>query len=219
MREFNAILRSCGVSRTAQSFFESEPVDADLSWPVFDALALEEAKVDFGQSLATCPEVPQKRQSLLSRQHCLTWGVSFPAFPSFEERSGVVGFFCSEVEPLPWVEPEYLFFCLECEEPLPDLLSDLEESDFCSVLFLTTVNSPPCQVGVTPQSSGGIEPSALVNSPPGQVRAIPSHPINTLSGPCKVATSVSSQVPIFVSPSVAPVLPSHVVHVCTCPNY
>src|SRR5882724_5764646 len=102
---------------------------------VFDALALEEAEVDFGQSLATCLEVPQKRQSLLSRRCCLSCGVSFLSFPSFEERSGVVGFFCSEVEPLPWVEPELLLFCLECKEPLPDLLSDLEESDFCSVLF------------------------------------------------------------------------------------
>src|SRR5882724_6861348 len=102
---------------------------------VFDTLALEEAKVDFGQSLATCLEVPQKRQSLLSRRRCLSWGVSFPSFPSFKERLGVVGFFCSEVEPLPWVEPELLFFCLECKEPLLDLLSDLEESDFCLVLF------------------------------------------------------------------------------------
>jgi len=46
-----------------------------------------------------------------------------------------VDFFCSEVEPLPWVEPEFLFFCLELEEPLPDLLSDLLESDFGSDLF------------------------------------------------------------------------------------
>jgi len=30
-REFNAILGSCGVSRTAQSFFESELVDTDFS--------------------------------------------------------------------------------------------------------------------------------------------------------------------------------------------
>jgi len=30
-REFNTILRSCGVSRTAQSFFESMPEDVDLS--------------------------------------------------------------------------------------------------------------------------------------------------------------------------------------------
>src|SRR5882724_4604314 len=103
---------------------------------VFDTLALEEAEVDFGQSLATCLEVPQKRQSLFSRRHCLSWGVRFLSFPSFEEMSGVVGFFCLEVEPLPWVEPELLLFCLECEEPLLDLLSDLEESDFCSVLFL-----------------------------------------------------------------------------------
>src|SRR5882724_2071583 len=109
--------------------------DMDLSWSVLDAWALEEAEVDFGQSLATCPEVPQKKQSLLSRWCCLSWGVSFLSFPNFEERLGVVGFFWSEVEPFPWVEPELLFFCLECEEPLLDLLSDLEESDFCSVLF------------------------------------------------------------------------------------
>jgi len=87
--------------------------DTDLSWSVLDAQALEEAEVDFGQSLVTCPEVPQKRQSLLSRQHCHSWGVSFPYFPSFEQRSGMVNFFCLEVEPLPLVEPELLFFCLE----------------------------------------------------------------------------------------------------------
>jgi len=40
-----------------------------------------------------------------------------------------VDFFCSEQEPLPWVEPELLFFCLELEDPLPDLLLDLLESD------------------------------------------------------------------------------------------
>jgi len=34
----------------------------------------------------------------------------------------VVGFFCSEVEPLPWVEPELLFFCLECEETFARLV-------------------------------------------------------------------------------------------------
>ena len=44
-------------------------------------------------------------------------------------------FFCSEVEPLPWVEPELLLFCLELEEPLPDLLLDLLESDFSLDLF------------------------------------------------------------------------------------
>ena len=55
--------------------------------------------------------------------------------------SGVVDFFCSEVEPFPWVEPELLFFCLDCKEPLPDLLSDLEESDFCLVLFLEVLEA------------------------------------------------------------------------------
>src|SRR5882724_4045649 len=103
MREFNTILGSCGVLRTAQSFFESELVDADFSWSVFDTLALEEAKVDFGQSLAMSLEVPQKRQSLLSRWCCLSWGIIFLSFPSLEERSGVVDFFCSEVEPWLWV--------------------------------------------------------------------------------------------------------------------
>src|SRR5882724_11903053 len=134
MREFNAILGSCGVSRTAQSFFESEPVDADLSCSAFDAWALDEAEVDFGQSLVTCLEAPQKRQSLLSRQCCLSWGVSFPSLPSLEDRSGVVGF-CLVVEPLFWVEPELVFFCFECEEPFLDLLSDLLESDFGLDLF------------------------------------------------------------------------------------
>src|SRR5882672_8626219 len=133
MREFNTILGSCEVLRTAQSFFESMQEDVDWSYSVLDAQGLEEAKVDFGQSLEMCPEVPQKRQSLLSRWRCLSWGVSFPSFPSLEDRSGVVAFFCSEVEPLLWVEPELVFFCFE--EPLLDLLSDLLESDLGLDLF------------------------------------------------------------------------------------
>src|SRR5467141_4626254 len=141
LREFNAILGSCIVSRTAQSFFESKLVDADLSCSVFDARALDEAEVDFGQSLATCPEVPQKRQSLLSSRRCLSWGVSFPSLPSLEDRSGVGAFFCSEVELLPRVEPELVFFCFE--EPLLDLLSDLLESDLGSDLVL---EDPDAQV-------------------------------------------------------------------------
>src|SRR5882672_4192882 len=51
-------------------FFASVPEDADLSCSVLEAQALEEAEVDFGQSFATCLEVPQKRHSLLSRQRC-----------------------------------------------------------------------------------------------------------------------------------------------------
>src|SRR5882724_11623657 len=65
----------------------------------------------------------------------------------------------------------------------------------------------PCQVEVTPCKSEGIEPFTLVNSLPGQVRAMPLQPINTLSVPCEVASSVSSQVPLSMSPSVAPVSP------------
>src|SRR5882672_5433089 len=125
MREFNAILGSCKVSRTAQSFFESMLEDMDLSCSVLDAQALEEAEVDFGQSLVMCLEVPQKRHSLLSRQRCRSWGISLLSFPSFEERSGV-DFFRSEEEPLLWVEPE-LSFCLDLYllDLLSDLLSDL----------------------------------------------------------------------------------------------
>ena len=87
-------------------FFESVPEDADFPWSVLDSQALEEADVDFGNSLATCPEVPQKRQSLLLRQHCCSWGVNLLSFPSFKEMSGVVDFFCLEVDPLLLVEPE-----------------------------------------------------------------------------------------------------------------
>ena len=47
----------------------------------------------------------------------------------------MVDFFCLEVEPWFWGELEWLFFCLYWEEPLPDLLSDFEESDLCSDLF------------------------------------------------------------------------------------
>src|SRR5882724_510811 len=72
------------------------------------------------------------------------------------------------------------------------------------------VNSLPCQVGVTPRNPGGIEPSTLVNSPPGQVRAAPLQLINTPLVPRKVTSSVSSWVPFSTSPIVAPVslLPS-----------
>jgi len=54
----------------------------------------------------------------------------------------VADFFCSEDEPLPWVEPELLLFCLELEEPLPDLLSDLLELDLCSDLFPEDPEAP-----------------------------------------------------------------------------
>src|SRR5882724_3092994 len=51
------------------------------------------------------------------------------------------------------------------------------------------VNSLPCQVGVYPRKSEGIEPFTLVNSPPGQVEVPSSHPINTPSGQAKDASS------------------------------
>ena len=54
--------------------------------------------------------------------------VSLPSFPSFEERLRGFSFF-SEVLPLLKVVPELLFFCLDCEELLPDLVSDFDELD------------------------------------------------------------------------------------------
>src|SRR5882724_9995051 len=85
-----------------------------------------------------------------------------------------------------------------------------------------TVNSLPCQVGVYPCKSEGIEPFALVNSPPGQVEdadasshtvnsppcqvgALPSHPINSPSGSLGVSSPVSCTVPASVSDRVTPV--------------
>src|SRR5882672_7739782 len=51
------------------------------------------------------------------------------------------------------------------------------------------VNTPPCQVEVTPRKSEGIEPFNMVNTPPCQVEALPSHPINTPSGHLEDASS------------------------------
>ena len=71
----------------------------------------------------------------------------------------------------------------------------------------TTVDPPPCQVGVTPHKSEGIEPFTLVNSLPGHIGVMPLHLINTPSGPCEVASLISSQVPTSTLPCVNPVLP------------
>ena len=54
-------------------------------------------------------------------------GVSFPSFLCFKERSRVDIFLGSEDLPLFCKEPEdeLLFFCLDCEEPLPLWEDDL----------------------------------------------------------------------------------------------
>ena len=68
----------------------------------------------------------------MSRRCCLSWGVSFPSFLSFEERSGVNVFLGSKDLPL-FEEPEdelLLLFCLDCEEPLP-----LSEDDLLFLFF------------------------------------------------------------------------------------
>src|SRR5882724_8668775 len=86
-----------------------------------------------------------------------------------------------------------------------------------------TVNFLPCQVGVYPHKSEGIEPFNLVNSPPSkvedanvsshtvnsplcQVGALPPHPINSPSGSLGVSSPVSCTVPASVSDRVTPVL-------------
>ena len=70
-----------------------------------------------------------------------------------------------------------------------------------------TVNSPLCQVGVTPRKQEGIKPFTTVNSLPCQVRAMSLHLINTLSGTLGVTSSISSQVPTLTLPCVTPVSP------------
>src|SRR5882672_6385320 len=73
----------------------------------------------------------------------------------------------------------------------------------------TMVNTPPCPVRVTPRKSEGIEPFNMVNTPPCQVEALPSHPINTLSGHLEDVSSpfilasgpMASHVPLVKSPS------------------
>jgi len=54
---------------TVLSFLEYELVDMDFLCLVLAAQDLEEAEVDFQQSLVMCLEMPQKRQSLLLRHH------------------------------------------------------------------------------------------------------------------------------------------------------
>src|SRR5882672_7250198 len=86
------------------------------------------------------------------------------------------------------------------------------------------VNTPPCQVRVTPRKSEGIEPFSTVNTLLCQVKALPSHLINTPLGHLKDASSplilasvpIASHVPLVKSPSsswpvtdpIAPMVPS-----------
>jgi len=127
MREFNAILRLCGVQGLL-SLFKSVPETR------FALIRLGHS--GFGGSQAVFWTVLGDMSSGAQRgKTCCQDGTDVPVelafrLSSFKKRLGVVDFFCSEEEPLPWVEPELLLFCLELEEPLLDLLSDL-----CSDLF------------------------------------------------------------------------------------
>ena len=67
MREYSTnpwVVKSLGAAQ------EDEPEASDCTWAVLVAWALEAA--DFGQSLATCLAVPQKRQGLFSKWCCLS---------------------------------------------------------------------------------------------------------------------------------------------------
>src|SRR5882724_5995139 len=57
----------------------------------------------------------------------------------------------------------------------------------------------PCQVEVTPRKSEGIEPSTLVNSPPGQVEVSSSRLINSPSGQVGVTPHKSEGIEPFTT--------------------
>ena len=84
----------------------------------------------------------------MSRQHCLSWGVSFPSFPSFDETLGVDVFLGSEDLPLfKELEDELLLlFCLDCKEPLPLLEDNLLLLFFSNLLPEELVAGVSCAI-------------------------------------------------------------------------
>jgi len=89
------------------------------------------AELDFGQSLATCSATKEQACCQDSADVPVELLLSFPSLKKGREwwtslfRRGTLALGRAEL----------LLFCLELEEPLPDLLSDLLESDLCSDLF------------------------------------------------------------------------------------
>jgi len=96
-REFNAILRSCGVCRTAQSWRKPRWI-LDSPWQCVQRCHKRGRVCD--QDGAVTPG---------ELAFCLSWVLR-------KVRSGWLLLFGSE--PLPWVEPVLLFFYLNWEEPL-----------------------------------------------------------------------------------------------------
>ena len=82
----NAALCLCGGRRAAGYFFESSllPVSAVAARAL--ALALLAEEVDLVQLFAICLAPPQNMHKLLSKQHCLSWGVSLPSLPNLSVR-------------------------------------------------------------------------------------------------------------------------------------
>jgi len=84
MREINAILGFMWSLQKVNPSGSKLEVDADLSCSALAAQSLAADALE--QSLAMCPELPQKRQRLLSSQHWCSWGVSLPPLLNFVER-------------------------------------------------------------------------------------------------------------------------------------
>ena len=95
--EFNAVLSQCGVKRTADGFFDSEP---DLALEVLSMMVAEwplaAEVITLEQSFTTCPPFLQKRHRFWLKWHWRSCWVSLPSFLSFEERSEF-GFFWLEL--------------------------------------------------------------------------------------------------------------------------
>ena len=102
----NAALCLCGGRRAAGYFFESSVLLVSVVAARALALALLAEEVDLVQLFAVCP-APQNMHKLLSKRHCLSWGVSLPSLPSLSVR-GLLEDLDLSFLLLPLLEPEPL---------------------------------------------------------------------------------------------------------------
>ena len=82
----NAALCLCGGRRAAGYFFESSVLLVSAVAACALALALLAEEVDLVQLFAVCPAPPQNMHKLLSKWHCLSWGVSLPSLTNLSVR-------------------------------------------------------------------------------------------------------------------------------------
>jgi len=97
---FNAILRLCRVLRTAQSFFGSP---CWKTWTVLirlGCLGFAEAKLDLDSPWQHVQQRHKRGKCVVKTALMFLWELAF-CLSWVSKRSGVVDFFCSEVEPLP----------------------------------------------------------------------------------------------------------------------